>query len=250
MALPVLETPSFHLEVPSTKKKIKYRPFLVKEEKILLIALQDGGEDTIFTAVKDIIANCTFNEVDIDKLTTYDLEWIFLQIRIKSKGSDVPLYFKCTNQVPVAEDGPQTKECGHTNEVILNLEDVIVTNTENISNKIMIDENKQIGLIMSPPTFETSKLLTEALQKNDVQAIYDTLPNYVDTVFQGEQTFDEFTAKEFREFVDSMSDTQFEKIQNYFDNIPKLRAELEVVCAACGHKETIVLEGLSSFLGL
>ena len=134
MALPVLETPSFHLEVPSTKKKIKFRPFLVKEEKILMIAMQDGGEDTIFTAVKDIISNCTFNAVDVEKLTTYDLEWIFLQIRIKSKGSDVDLYFKCSNIINEAtaeKFGLEVGvECGHTNEVSFNLEEVKVVGAE------------------------------------------------------------------------------------------------------------------------
>lgn len=245
MALPKLETPTFFLTVPSTGKEIKYRPFLVKEEKILLISLQDGEDQTIFNCIKQIIENCTFKQVEVDKLTTYDLEYIFLQIRIRSKGSNVDLMFTCQNEI---ETDGEKHLCDHVNEISIDLEHVKVDLSDTPENKIILDEKRQIGVILKHPTFESSKNIQQALSTGDLNAIYKSLPAYVDTIFEGEKVYDEFTADEFDDFIESMSDEQFGKIKYFFDKTPKLSLDIPVKCGKCGHEETVVLRGLQSFL--
>jgi hypothetical protein len=240
MALPVLDVPTYILDLPSSKgKKVKYRPFLVKEEKILLIAIQENSDDVLYEAVKNIIKNCTFGELNVDNLSTLDIEYIFLQLRIKSKGSDVDLTFKCENTLESGE------VCGTDNPIKFNLEDVKVHTPDDYQKTIMLTDD--IGLLMKNPTLETSKKLQIAIKENSLQKIYDIIPDYIESVFQGDNTF-EFTAEEFQEWLESLSNEQFERIQKFFVSLPKLRAEIPVKCRKCAYQETIVLEGLSNFL--
>lgn len=243
MTLPVLETPTYFMELPSTKERLKFRPFLVKEEKILLIAMQEEDGDVLFEAIRQIIKNCTFGQVDVDALTTYDLEYIFLQLRIKSKGGDVDLSFRCDNEV--GEDGDT---CGHSNSISFDLNSVKVQGDISKVKKVILDEKTQTGLIMKPPSFAVAKGMQQILMEGDVSEIYKTLPKYIDTIFQGDVVYEDFTNEELQEWVENLSDSQFQLIQKFFDSLPKLKADIEVACAKCGYKETIPLEGLQSFL--
>ena len=246
MALPQLDSPVFKITIPSSNEEVKFRPFLVKEEKILLIAIQEDDIGTLFEAVKQVIRNCTFNEVDVDKLTTYDLEYLFLQLRIKSKGPTVNLAFQCENE-KTKEDGSKDV-CGCTNEIQLNLEDVKLVGDTKGTRKIILEEKSQTGLIMKAPTFESSKMMQDVLLTNDVNGIYKALPAYIDTIFQGEQIFDDFKEEELQEWIEQLTDKQFSKIQEFFTEIPRLRAEIDVTCVSCGHNEKVPLEGLHNFL--
>lgn len=249
MNLPKLETPIFLLTIPSTGKEIKYRPFLVKEEKILLIAMEEAqtNPSILFETVNELVKNCTFDQVKVDDLTTFDLEYIFLQLRIKSKGSTVDLTFRCTN---VRET--DNKICDYISEVQINLEDVKVSNLEEFSKnkKIILDEKTNLGLVMKCPTFTTMKVLQKLIaeNKNDVNQIYNTIPDYIDHVFQGDTIYDSFTKSELIAWIDQLNHDQFKKIEAFFETMPKLKTAISMCCPGCSKKDTIEIEGLQSFL--
>ena len=253
MSLPKLTVPTYTLELPSTKQEIKYRPFLVKEEKLLLIAMQDstdGNNKQIISAVKDVIVNCTFDQVDVSKLTTYDLEYLFLQLRIKSRGSVTEMSFKCNNTLKNDDGSEHT--CGHVNEIDFDLTTAkIVGDLTNKDKKIILEEATQIGVIMKEPTFESVLELSDSFLTGETQSVEDAyalLPKYIDTVFQGEETFDEFTDKEILDWLDELTEDQKNKIESFFDAIPKLSANIEAKCSSCGYKEQVPVEGLANFL--
>ncbi len=145
MTLPILNVPTYNITIPSTKKQIKIRPFLVKEEKLLLIAIEEDSYDSIFNACKQIITNCTFGAVDVDSLKSYDLEYLILQLRIKSRGPEVSLPFKCVNEV-------NGKACDNQLISKLNLEEVKLIETPNHSTRIMLTDN--LGVVMKDPTVD------------------------------------------------------------------------------------------------
>ena len=234
MTLPVNTAPTYFLEIPSVKKKIKFRPFLVKEKKLLMIALQDRkSEDVILEAVRQIVLNCTYNQVEIDDLTMYDLEFIFLNLYMKSKDNKQELTFRCENEIKPGEI------CGHLNTVTLNLDDVFI-NKESVNNKIMLTDT--LGVILKYPKFSDIKY-------SKTNNIYEKLPYYLDSIFDGEDVIDEYTEAELTEFIDTLTDEQFSKIEEFIDSEPKLHAKLKIKCSKCGHEEEVILEGLQSFLG-
>jgi hypothetical protein len=242
MALPVLETPEYFTDLPSSGKRVKYRPFLVKEEKILLIAIQEDDPKTVFNAIINIVNNCTFNEIpNVEDLPTFDIEWLFLQIRIKSKGSDVELLFKCENEV----DG---KPCNGITRIPFDLEQVEFKGDVKANKKIILDDDKQIGIIFKYPTLNIASTIHTIMDDEDISKMYDTLYDYVDTIFQGDQVFEDFTAKEFSEWIETLNKSQFEKVESFFENIPRIESTIKIVCEHCKHKETVTLKGLSSFL--
>jgi hypothetical protein len=238
MTLPVINTPTFVLELPSTKQKVTFRPFLVKEEKILLIALQDKKQETIINAIKQIIVNCTFGKLDTSKLTTFDLEYIFLQLRIKSKGSEVELSFVCNNE----KDG---QRCGQENGLKYDLGNIKIVTPEGHTDKIMLTDS--ICVVMKHPTLNDMAKIQSIVEKDDIAAIYDIIYDFVDTIAEGDTIYS-FTREELAVFIESLSEQQFNKLRGFFDTMPKLVGSIPIKCKKCGHQETIELEGLQSFL--
>lgn len=240
MSLPKLEHPVYILKIPSTGKEVKFRPFLVKEEKIIMIALQEKSEKVIFNCISEIIHNCTFGKVVADDLTVFDTEYIFLELRKKSKGTEVPLIFQCRNEV----DG---EPCGNMININFNLDLVKLHKDEHHTNKIMIDD--QIGIVMKYPklkdTVEMESILSD---EGNADGMYESLMKFVDCFFEGDTVIDSFTLEEFKEFVDNMSEAQIQKVKDFFTTMPRLRAEIDITCNKCGKTEKVVLEGLQSFL--
>lgn len=244
MTLPLLNVPTYTLTIPSTKKLIKYRSFLVKEEKLLLIAMEEETYDALLDASKQIIANCTFGAVDVDKLTSYDLEYIILQLRIKSRGAVVDLSFRCGNQIKV--ENAEDRECGEIINTKVNLEQVELKEDANHTNRIMITDT--IGLIMKTPAVNDLTALRKLFETEEVGVIYDFVPQFIDTIFEGEIVYTEYTPQEIKDFLESLTGDQFKKIQEFFDTLPKLKVKAHLNCIKCGHKEEIELEGLQNFL--
>lgn len=227
MPLPVLEAPTYNLVVPSTKKKLKYRPFLVKEEKILMIAQESENETQILQAVKEIIKSCTFSKIDVNNIPMYDIEYIFLKIRAKSVGEVVSFQLKC-------------EECGEYNKVEVNLEDVQVQFPENeIDPNIQL--NDSIGVTLKP-------LRMSDIKKGDDQ-ITDAIISTIDSIYDNDNVYNASTCsrKEMQEFVDSLSHQHLEKIQEFILNQPTLKHTIEYTCEKCGHKNSYELNGLQSF---
>jgi len=229
MPLPVLETPTYNLVVPSTKKKLKYRPFLVKEEKILLIAQESESENQILQAVKDIIESCTFSKIDVNKIPMYDLEYIFLKIRSKSVGEVISFQLKC-------------EECGEYNKVELNLEDVEVQfPDEQIDPNIELTDS--VGITLKPIN------LSDITKSKGEDAISEALMSSIDSIYDSDNVYSASTCskKELETFVDSLTHQHLEKIQKYLLNQPTLKHTIEYTCEKCGHKNSYELSGLQSF---
>jgi ribosomal protein L44E len=229
MPLPVLETPTYNLVVPSTKKKLKYRPFLVKEEKILMIAQESQNESQVIKAVKDIISACTFEKIDTDKIPMYDIEYIFLKIRSKSVGETVSFRLKCS-------------KCDEPNDVELNLEDVEVQYPKkNIEDNIKL--NDTVGITLKPIN------LADVSKAKGKDAITEMLIASIDTIYDSDNVYkaSDSTKKEMETFVDSLSHKHLEKIQEFIVNQPTLKHTIEYTCEKCGHKNSYELSGLQSF---
>jgi hypothetical protein len=235
MPLPKLVVPEYELELPSSKETVKYRPFLVKEEKLLLTAMQLGGEKDMMNAVKTIIKNCTNLKSRVDDLATFDIEYLFLKIRSKSIGELSKIMVTCPD-----DDETQV-------EVEIDLESIEVTWPENQSTKIELTDT--VGLIMKYPSLDTFVKLNFTGEDITVDNIFDLSVSCIDQIYEGEEIYDvkTYTKKELLEFLDSMKSDQFVKLQNFFANMPKLEYDIEVENPNTGVKSTIKLEGLGSF---
>ena len=235
MALPTMDLPTYELEVPSTGKKIKYRPFLVKEEKVLLLAMESQDEKQITNAVKDLIKNCVISRIKVDSLPSFDLEYLFLKIRAASIGEMITLTVTCL-------DDNETQV-----EANININEVEVFKPEGHDKKIMFDD--EFGIIMNYPSMQQF-VDREFLQKDmETEQVYTFIADSIDQIFQGEDVYDSSTTskKEFREFVDSLTTKQFEKIQQFYVTSPKLSHKFSVVNPKTGVSSDYTIEGLQSF---
>ena len=253
MPLPNQITSTYTMEIPSTKQKVKFRPWLVKEEKIILVAMQEmnGNINVVLDAIRTIVSNCTFGVLDTNKLTSYDLEYIFLELKKKSSGAIQDLAFTCQNNIyfpdPVNPSGPpMSTKCGHLNPMKLDLNIVSLVSAKDRSNKVMLSNT--MGLTLRDATLAEATQLEESLKKQDILQIYEMTYKLVDTIFDGPTIYKDYTTEELRDFIDNLSSDQFQKIRDFFESVPTLQAKLDVCCAKCGYKETVTLEGLQSFL--
>jgi hypothetical protein len=237
MALPILDLPTYELEVPSTGKTIRYRPFLVKEEKVLLLALEGEDDKAIEVAVKNLLKGCITSRIKLENLSTFDLEYIFLKIRAASVGEVVEMEVTCL-------DDNETKI-----KYNLDLNKVEVIFPEGHSNKIMLTE--ETGIVMRYPGFD--RFVQNSVSGVDLSTddIFDIIAESIDQIFQGDDVYDSSTTtkKEFREFVDSLTTQQFEKIQAFFETAPKLSHSFSVRNPNTGIESTYTIEGLSNFFG-
>ncbi len=237
MALPTMDFPIYDLEIPSTKKKIKFRPFLVKEEKVLLMALESNDETNIRNAVHDLLKNCITSRIKLENLAIFDLEYIFLNIRAVSVGEIVEINVTC-------RDDEKTQV-----RYNLNLTDVKVTFPEGHNNKIMLTDN--LGVIMRYPSF--NRFVEDQFANKEVteDTVLDIIAESIDQIFQGDDVFDESTTspKEFKEFVESLTNAQLEKIQTFFQTSPKLEHTFKITNPETNVESEYVMSGLASFFG-
>ena len=235
MALPKLNTPTYELEVPSTDEKIKYRPFLVKEEKILMIAMESKDNTQIVNAVKDIVSLCTFEKLDIANLPMFDVEYIFLQIRAKSVGEVSKLKLLCPDDKKTYAD------------VEVDLTKVEVQVEDNHTNKIELTDD--MGMIMTYPTIDS---FTESgIQNINANNMLDVIGSCVLQIYEqkGEKVYQakDQTKKELTEFIESMNTHQFKKIQAFFDTMPKLKHTVKVKNPKTKKSNDVTLSGLNDF---
>ena len=235
MALPKLVSPTYELTLESTGQKLSYRPFLVKEEKILLMAMESDEERDMVTATKQIINNCVSEDIDVDQLPMFDMEYIFLNLRAKSVGEVSDIGFACP-------------ECEHVNQFQIPLDQVKVQKGENHKTEIKLTDD--VGLLMRYPKVEMMGELQGAdLDENDVEGVFRIIENCVDCVFDANDTYklDDYSPEEKQEFFESLTQAQFNEVREFFDTMPKLSYDLDYVCQACGHNETLPVEGLQNF---
>ena len=237
MALPTMDLPTYELEIPSNKKKIKYRPFLVKEEKVLLLALESENDKNIRDAVFNLLKGCIQSRIKLENLSTFDLEYIFLNIRAVSVGEVVEMNITC-------QDDNETQV-----KYNLNLTDVDVIFPEGHSNKIMLTDTT--GVIMKYPSFD--RFVDGQFSSGDIDEdeVMKIIAESIDQIFQGDEVYDESTTskKEFVQFVESLTNQQLEKVQQFFETSPRLEKTIKVTNPKTGVESQYTLRGLQSFFG-
>ena len=235
MALPQLNTPSYEMIVPSTGETVKYRPFLIKEQKVLMIAQETGKEGDMARAMCDIVKSCTNGEINNpQKLPTFDIEYMFLQLRSKSVGGEVELQVTCP-------DDNETKV-----PVKINLEDVKVNFPEDHTKEIMITDT--VGLKMKYPSMmDISKY--EVGKTATVDLTFGIIKDCLESIFDEEQVYEDMSKKELDTFLESMNTEQFQKIQKFFDTMPKVKHIIKVKNPNTEVESDISIEGIQNFLG-
>ncbi len=234
MALPKIATPEFETVVPSTKETIKFRPFLVKEEKILFMALEGGEQNEIYDSVKKILENCILSDCNVNNLSAFDVEYLFLQLRGKSVGEVITLRIKHPQE---------DSACDHAEEIEIDVDNIKMKEDPKHNKIVQLDES--LGIQFRYPTMKD--VMTAGVIGNNLKATFDMIASCVDNVFDADNVYDDFTKEEMTEFIENLSKTQFEKASVFFDSMPKLQHDLEWTCSKCEKKEKITLEGLQSF---
>ena len=236
MALPILETATYELTLPSSDVQVKYRPFLVKEEKILLLAMESDNAGEITKALKDIVHACTFGSINVDLLPTFDLEYIFLNVRAKSVGEVAKLKLLC----------PDDKETYANVELDLSKVEVQVDDAH--TNEIVV--NDKIKMLLSYPTIDSFDPKMDAANMKTAQ-LFDVITNVIHEIYDGETVHkaSDYTKKELHEFLESLSSDVFLNIQKFFTTMPRLQHEVEVENPKTKVTSKIMLSGLQSFFG-
>ena len=241
MALPKIDTPIYDLELPLSKKKIRFRPFLVKEQKNLLMAMESGDRESIEQNVKQVLNNCTVTEgIDIEKLPVIDIEYYFLQLRARSVGEVVENKYRCDNMV-------EEKPCGNIMETSLNLLEIKVGNI--VEGNDVIELTDTISIKLKYPEFSVLNKLSKLTNVSDIA--FEMIAESVEYIYDGEQFYyaKEVESKEIVEFIESLNQQQFSKIEDFFANLPKIEKKIEMKCSRCGFEHTLDVEGLESFFG-
>lgn len=237
MALPKLSTPTYSLKIPSTGNKIEYRPFLVKEEKILLMALESNDMDDVVRALKQILNECILSNINVSELATFDIEYIFSQLRSKSIGNTIDLKAKMS-----CEEGG----CPKAISFELNLDELELYEHEHHTKKIELTDKD--GIVMKYPSFE---MIEKQKVKKDSAAFYDMIVDCIDYIYDAENTYaaSEHTREELTEYLNVLTHPQFEKITQFFETMPKIQKTQTLVCPKCGKKDELVVSGLDNFFG-
>ena len=241
MPLPTIETPTYELKLPSTGKKVKYRPFLVKEEKILIICLESKNQDEITNAVKDVLKKCILTRgIKVDDLPTFDIEYLFLNIRAKSIGEDIKMTVTCpddgTTQVPVT----------------VYVDEIEVIKPKDHKTDIVLDD--KLTLRMKYPSL--SQFVENNFEVNDdpktiVSKTFKVVADCMDTVFTQEDAWEakDYTPDERLKFIEQLNSKQYKEVEKFFATMPKLSHTIEVINPNTKQKNSVVLEDLADFFG-
>jgi len=239
MPLPKISTPSYELVIPSSKKKVKFRPFLVKEEKILILAMESQDNTQIASAVKDVISNCILSRgIKVDKLSTFDIEFLFLNIRGKSIGEDVEVMVTCPDdgktQVPTR----------------IMLDDIKIQISDDHNQDIKLDDEYTLRM-KYPSLDEFIKNNFNAAGDINVDDTFDLIASCIEQVYSEEESWaaSDCTKKELSQFVEQLNSSQFKDIEKFFETMPKLSHTVKVINPNTKKENEVVLEGLQSFFG-
>ena len=246
MALPKVTTPTYELIVPSTGKKVSYRPFLVKEEKTLLTAMESGDTPTMTRAMQDIISSCTEGGVKIKELAPYDIEYFFLQLRGRSVGAILTVTApRPSNFTSCCEKATEGDIC----ELEINIDDVSVDTSKIKSPEIQITDN--IGMKLKFPEVETVQKYSSGIEGENLKSenVFKLIIECIDYIWDGEEIYKakDSTKKELNEFLDSLSSGQFIKVKEFFESMPRLSHDVDWTCPKCEKSKKLTLTGLDSF---
>ena len=240
--LPKLDVPIYPVKLLSTGKEIRIRPFLVKEQKLFLMAAESEDSKETINTIKQVLKNCILDEVDVDSLPTFDLEYLFMNLRARSVEEVVQLKYKCNNTVK--NDKGEDTICNGTVEFDVNLLEIQPSTHKEHTNKFML--NDRIGICLRYPTFEIVQKY-EQMEENDIMV--NILIDCIEYLYDDDQVYyaKDSTRKELEEFVDSMQQKDLEKIRVFFDTMPEIKKEVHFHCPKCGYEEDMVIKGLQNF---
>ena len=234
MALPLLNTPEFETTIPSTNQRIKFRPFLVKEEKVLFMALQGGDTREMTNAVQNIIGACVLSDnFDATKLSMYDVEYLFLKLRGKSVGEQIDLRVRHFDN---------EEECKHKTEVSIDIDDIQIKFPDDYTDKIQLTDT--VGIQMRHPGIQHSTMTESDM---DFESVLKLISECVVCIYDHDNVYDSFTNDEIKQFIEGLNQQQFSKLQKFFTDVPKLSHDIEWKCAKCGKHDSVTVEGLNSF---
>jgi hypothetical protein len=240
--LPKLDVPIFEIKLVSTGKNIRFRPFLVKEQKLLLMATQSEDEKDMVRVIRQIVKNCVIDDLNVDTLPAFDLEYLFLNLRARSVNEIVELRYRCNNMVK--DETGEEKSCNNLEKIDVNILEVAPFVMPEHSKKIMF--NEKLGINMKYPTFE---MLYDMVDKTEEEIVFQILPECIDNIFDEESVYHakDSSREELVEFIDNLQQKDMEKIQQFFRTIPRLRKQVDFHCRKCNYEEKINVEGLQSF---
>jgi len=233
MALPLVNAPRYSTKLPSTGQDVNYRPYTVKEEKVLMIALESKDQKQILGAVKDVISGCV-QDIDVQELTTFDLEWMFLQLRSKAVGEKIDLKMKCQ------QDG-----CDGQTDITVDVEDIGI---EGDPQQKTIPITDTVGVTVRYPTIKLVENYDQEKLKS-VEGAFDMIIGCIDSIYDADNVYDckNENPEDVKGFVDNLTSDQFKQIGEFFESVPQVKHNLTWKCSKCGEQNEMVLEGLESF---
>ena len=240
MALPIIGVPKYETVIPSTKQTVMFRPFLVKEEKILLLAMEAGDTKAQNRALVQILKNCIESPIEIDSLSVFDVEHLFIQIRGKSVGEVLEPVIGCP-------------KCGVTGKFKVDLNDVSIDETKlkEIPYKVMV--NGSVGMTLRYPTLSllSDVNLEKGIKDNDAETLFSIVAKCIDSIFDDTQVYDpkNHTKKELNEFIESLTADAFAQIVEFLSTMPRVEKLIHFKCPHCGHEQDAVLKGIDDFFG-
>lgn len=232
MALPKLNSATYATTIPSTNKKITFRPYLVKEEKILMMALESKDQEQIIRATKELISSCVTEDIDVNKLATFDVEHLFLQLRSKSVGESIGLKVKC-------------EHCNSENDVLVDVTDINVDILED-NNVIMITDT--VGVKMRYPSFNDVSSISESNEES-IETAFNIIVQCIESIFDADEVYSASREGEaaIKNFIESLNSEQFKNIAKFFDTLPALTSTIDFNCSSCNKDNSSELRGLQSF---
>lgn len=234
MPLPTIEAPKYEAILPSTGKKFTYRPYLVKEEKLLMIAMESADSKQIMNAIKETIRACTFGKLDPNVLPVFDIEYVFLKLRAKSVGEVSRVNCRC-------------EKCEKQTAIQVNLDEISVDVTKAPSNKIALTE--KVGVVMRWPRVDTIIEGAGKSEQEQKKLAFDIILDCIESIYDEKKVYPASTTSraELNEFIESLNQTQFKKIQKYIEQMPKLEHTITFICSHCSEKNSILVRGLKNF---
>lgn len=239
MSLPILSTPKYTLQIPSTGKNIEFRPFLVKEEKILLLAQESQDSNSMINAIRDLISACTFEKVNINTLPIFDVEYIFIKIRAKSVGGNVSFSFPCL-----------TKECPEKVKLEFNLDDIGVSNLpKKRGAPIKLQLNDQVGITLKYPLFSDSLKLQLLNEQKNSDIVIEAIASVIESVYDSSNVYylGDSGPDEIKTFIESMNHKNLDDIMEFIKNTPEVSKEVTFTCPKCKVEHKHVFRGMQSF---
>lgn len=236
--LPKLQHPTFTVIIPSTKATASFRPYTVREQKILLMLKESTDGEELTTCIKDLIESCCTEPITVSKLSYFDIEYIFLKLRSNSVGETSKISFKCNNLI-------EDKTCGSVSTVEVDLRSIEVDFST--SSKTDIEIQDGIIISMSYPNIKSTRLIGEYETNKDINLLMQAISNDIKYVADSEVVYEEFSEEEILNFVSSLKLASFDKILNFYANCPSIKKKVQFTCSKCGYAEEIILSGISDF---